>query len=45
MAEFEEIVLCQHLLPVYAQLAQRINNEGGDSGRLSSCAPKFTVSL
>jgi hypothetical protein len=45
MAEFEEIVLCQHLLPIYAQLAQRINNEGGNSGLLSSCAPTFTVSV
>ncbi|KIN05951.1 hypothetical protein OIDMADRAFT_49453 [Oidiodendron maius Zn] len=44
IARFEEIVLCQDLLPIYAQLAQQVKEDGGDNG-LTASTPRFTVSL
>ncbi|KIN04940.1 hypothetical protein OIDMADRAFT_177292 [Oidiodendron maius Zn] len=40
-ANFEEVILCQDLLPFYVQLAQQIENDGGNTGVMAT----FIVSV
>ena len=49
IAEVEDIVLCQDLLPLYAKLAQQIQDEGEDGqgngdGGLMPSKPQFVIS-
>lgn len=49
IAEFEDIVLCQDLLPLYAKLAQQIQDEGDDGQDnrdrgLMPSKPQFVIS-